>query len=485
MSSDSNTRSDSNTSQALLVSGSAATFSQVWRMAVVFATHMVLRRLVGPGDWGIWHWAEPIFLLLGQFRDLGMPGHLVRMKNPRPWGNFLFFEGLGGLIVGSAVYLGAPWLAQGLPEADATEVTAVLRFLVLFLIFEGIAKVPLTYFEAELLIGRSVIPEVLRNMTYAVVSIVLALQGHGVGSFIVAHVLGALVFALSLLWQARDRLELHWQPSVNWELLRRGVPLLIMALFLLLTGKVDPLVLGLRFSPTTVGFYGMALFLAFLLPIAVALPVCRALYPALIRLLGDTHRFFEAYRLATILLLCLEILFSLGLFFNAETILAIFGGDTYRQAAPLLRILCFAPLCQPFSRCASEFLLTLHQDGLLVLASALSLFSLVGLGYVVTGWLGPVGMAWVNLLPVGTLLTTWAVYKVDPPAFRRLSWQLLQIYLLPLPLFGLVHYLVPGQSWTRLGAFLIASAVMLLVFAWRFRPDFERFFRQPTAVKDF
>ena len=86
------------TSKALLSSGGAATFSQVWRMAVVFATHIVLRRLVAPGDWGIWHWAEPVFLLLGQFRDFGIPGHMVRMKSPRPWGNFCFFEVLGGVL---------------------------------------------------------------------------------------------------------------------------------------------------------------------------------------------------------------------------------------------------------------------------------------------------------------------------------------------------------------------------------------------------
>lgn len=472
------------TSKALLSSGSAATFSQIWRMVVVFATHMVLRRLVGPGDWGIWHWAEPIFLLLGQFRDLGMPGHLVRMKNPRPWGNFLFFEGIGGIVVGIGVYLAAPWMAMGLPEADATEVVVVLRFLVLFLIFEGLAKVPLTYFESELLIGYSVLPEVLRNLTYAVVSILLALQGHGVGSFIVGHVLGAMVFALGLWWRAHGMMELRWQTAVNGTLLRRGVPLLVMSLFVLMTGKVDPLVLGLRFSPDVVGLYGMALFLAFLLAMAVALPVSRALYPALTKLRGDTVRFFEAYRLATIFLLALEVTFALGLFFNAETILVIFGGEPYRQAAPLLQILCFAPLCQPFSRCAGDVLLSLHQDRLLLISSLLSLLSLVGMGYLLTAWLGPAGMAWVNLLPVGTLLTSWAVYRVNRRAFGRLSWELLQVYLLPLPLFWVVHLIVPGQSWERLSAFLVTAAVALLLYAWRFRHDFESFFRQPRALKD-
>lgn len=473
--------SSNNVPKALLSSGSAATFSQVWRMGVVFATHIILRRLVDPGDWGVWHWSEPIFLLLGQIRDLGMPGHLVRMKNPRPWGNFLFFEGIGGLLAGIGIYFAAPWMAGGLPEADAVEVTAVIRFLVLFLVFEGLAKVPLTFFEAELMIGRSVMPEVLRNLTYAVVSITLAMQGHGVASFVVAHVLGALVFAVGLWYQAYGLMELPWQRGVNGELLRRGVPLLVMSIFVLMTGKVDPLVLGVHVSTEAVGRYGMALFLAFLLASAVALPVSRALYPALTRFLDDRPRFFEAYSLATIFLLALEVTFALGLFFNAETILVLFGGEPYRQAAPLLQILCFAPLCQPFSRCAGDVLLNLHQDSLLIAASVLSLLSLVGMGYLLTGHFGPAGMAWVNLLPLGTLLTSWAMYRVDPKAFRHLSWQLLQVYLMPLPLFLGMHWLMPEPSLARLAAFLLTAAVTLGLYAWRFRRPFEAFFRQPQA----
>ena len=470
-----------NTPKALLSSSGAAAFSQVWRMGVVFATYIILRRLLPPGEWGIWHWSEPIFLLLGQIRDLGMPGHLVRMKNPRPWGNFLFFEGIGGLLAGVGVYLAAPWMAGGLPEADANEVTAIIRFLVLFLIFEGLAKVPLTFFEAELMIGRSVLPEVLRNLTFAGVSIVMALHGHGAESFVVAHVLGALVFAVGLWYQAHGLMEVSWQRDVNWQLLKRGLPLLVMSIFVLMTGKVDPLVLGVHVSTDDVGLYGMALFLAFLLATAVALPVSRALYPALTRFLDDRPRFFEAYSLATIFLLALEVTFALGLFFNAETILVLFGGEPYREAAPLLKILCFAPLCQPFSRCAGDVLLNLHQDGLLIAASILSLLSLVGMGYLLTDRFGPAGMAWVNLLPLGTLLTSWAVYRVNPKAFGRLSWQLLQVYLMPLPFFFGMHWLMPEPSLARLAAFLLTAAVVLALYGWRFRHQFEAFFRQPQA----
>ncbi len=464
-----------NISKNLLHSASAATFSQVWRMVVVFATHMVLRRLIEPGPWGIWHWSEPLFLLLGQVRDLGLPGHMVRMEKP-PWGNFLRFELLWGLVCAVTIFFAAPWITWIFKESGP-EVEAVVSALALFLFFEGLAKVPLTFFEAELLIGRSVVPEMLRNATYAVVSIGLALGGHGVWSFVVAHIAGALVFAATL-WLAawKHEIPLRLETGIDLELVRKGLPLALMSVLVLLTGRIDPIVLGLRFSPEEVGQYGLALFLAFLVAIAVALPVSRALYPALKKLEHDPAGSFEAYRLATVLVLLIETLFALFLFTNAETVLVLFGGEPYREAAPLLRILCFAPLCQPFARCAGDVLLIRHQDRLLIHASLLSLGSLVGLGYFLTGILGPEGMAIVNLLPLGTLLTTWAIFRVDPSGFRHLCVDLLWVYLAPLPFFLAVLSgdLTPAA---RFGASLAACAAATALYAWRFNRPFLTFFR--------
>ena len=475
------------TSRALLRSSHAAVLSQVWRMGVVFATHMLLRRLVDPGPWGVWHWSEPIFLLIGQLRDLGMPGHVVRLDEPRPYRAFFRLQMVGIVLTGGMVLLAAPWMARGFKEADSAEVTAVVRVLVLFLLFEGLAKIPLTYFEAELRIEESLVPELLRNATFAAVSLVLAIQFRGVWCFVVGHVAGSAVLALALwvrAWPGLGPALRRRVSSLPWfdeakELLRLSLPLVVMSILVLLLGRIDPLVLGLRFEPTVVGHYGMALFLAFLLSILVALPVSRALYPALQRLKGDPVRFFEAYRLATIVILALEVPYAFSLFLNSEVLLGIFGGAEYPGAATIyLQVLCFAPLLQPFSRCAGDVLLIRHHDGVLIVSSILSLVSLAGVGYVLCGFLGPVAMAWVNLLPFGTLVVAWAVWRIDPPAFRGLGKDLALIYTLPVPVFWAVRELTPAESYLRLGASFLATGIVLAAFALRYRRDFVRFFRR-------
>jgi O-antigen/teichoic acid export membrane protein len=461
--------------KSLLNSTRAATFSQILRMVVTFGTYAVLRRWVEPGAWGIWHWSEPLFLLLGQVRDLGLPGHVVRLEQPRPYGNLLRIELIWGLLAGILVVFGAPQLAL-LFKDPSYEVVHVVQALALFMFFEGLAKVPLTWCEAELQIGRSVPAELARNFTFAVVALSLGWHDFGVWSLVVAHIAGGAMFAAVLWWRTWGSIEFHFSEDGDSRLLKKSLPLVLMSLLVLLTGKIDPWVLGIHFDAADVGRYGMVLFLSYIIAIYVALPVSRALYPALSGL-RDDHRFFGAYRLATLLLLAVEVLAALGLFVNAEVALLIFGGEEYLGMAPVLRILCFAPLVQPFSRCANDMLLNLHKDVVIIVSSGLTLVSLVGLGYFLSKSYGLAGMAWANLLPVGSLVVTWAVWRVAPVSFWRLLGDLLMLYLVPLPFFGLAWWVAGENLWLRLGLSLLAAGISTMIYQRRHQHEFRAFFQ--------
>ena len=464
------------TTQALLTSSGAATFSQILRMVVTFGTYIVLRRWVDPAPWGIWQWSEPLFLLLGQVRDLGLPGHLVRLEKPRPYGNLLRVEGLWGFVFALLVVFLAPWMA-GFFEEPSPTVVLVVQALALFLFFEGLAKVPLTWCEAELQIGRSVPAEIARNLTFAALSLYLASENYGVWSMVLGHIAGTAVFA-AVLWAMMWRsMDLRFAPGGDIPLLRKSLPLVVMSVLVLLTGKVDPLILGLRFDADEVGRYGLTLFLAFLIAIFVALPVSRALYPALSELRDDAHQFFRAYRLATILLLAIEVLAAWGLYLNAEIALYLFGGAQYVGMAPVLRILCFAPLVQPFSRCAGDMLLNLHKDFVIITSSVLTLMSLFGLGLYWMDIHGLAGMAWANLLPIGSLLVIWAVWKIDPPGFWRLGRDLVVVYLVPLPFFALALWMAGDHLWFRLVLSLLAAGAAAGVYFLRYQAEFRAFFQ--------
>ncbi len=463
------------TPRLFLRSVGAGTVSQIWRVGVRYAVEILLRRLILPTHWGLWGWGEPLFLLLGQLRDLGLPGHVVRSRQ-RPYGNFLAVELLWGGATGALIWVGAPLLAGAYSEPNP-DVIPVLRALTLFLFLEGLAKVPLTYFEAEIAVGRTVLPEVARNLTFAAVSLALAVQGRGVWSLIVAHIAGVAVFAATLWWRAlKHRMPLTWVPGATLPLIRASLPLMLISLLILLAGFVDPFVLAARFSGATVGIYTFALLLAFLVSRQLALPVNRALFPTLVKLGGDRKGQFEAYRLATLFLLAVEVPTAMLLFANAELVVRMVGGEQWPASADFLRILCFAPLVQPFSRCANELLMSRHQDRVLVLSSLLTLLALAGGGVALTFPLGAAGMAWANFLPLGAAVSAWAVYRISPAGFRALTADLARVYLIPAPLF-LLAYLAAGDhlAW-RLALSIVAAALGFAAYVGLFGPRFRRFF---------
>ncbi len=468
------------TTRRFLHSSGAALFSQAWRVVVTFGTMMILKRLIPAGDWGLWNWAMPLFLILGAARDLGLVFHVVRVKS-RPYGNLLALELVwGGMLVG-LTFLGAPFLARAYSEPHP-EIVTVLRFLTLFLFFEGLSTVPRVYFEGELKISRAVAPELVRNVTMAALSIGLAFAGYGLWSLLIGHVASAGLYAVMMWWRAWGDIPLVWQRDEAWPLIRDSLPLATIWFVTILVRHVDPLILGARFQGATVGNYVFAYENAFRVTEIIFPAIARSLYPALVAFRENAKRLFETYSLATLLLQAVEVPLAYFLFLNAELTLMILGGSQWVEAPTYLRILCFAPLVDPFSRLGGEILKVKHRDGLWILCAVISLMTFVIGGYFWTTALGPVGMAWINLLPLGAIPMAWALYHVAPEGFCTLLKRLLFVYLVPLPFFAAAYGLSSDESVLRFVLSLLAGALSLAVVWQRYGSDFIRFFRHPPTV---
>lgn len=471
----------SNLGGKLLRSSSAATVSQVWRMGTTFVTQMILRRLVAPDDWGVWHWAvDFLFLILGQVRDLGLPAQVVRDPG-RPYGAFLAVELVWGAVASALLLAAAPALALLAPES-AFPAVPLLQALVLFFFLEGLGKVPLTYFEAELSIERTLAPEIVRNLVYVALSLSLAWAGFGVVSLLVAHVAAAAAYTGQLWWRARGHMRLAWSGEGLGRLLRSSTPLMLMAMVLLAVESADYQIMGLRFADEVVGLYGGALVISMLVMRALEWPLRRALYPTFVAVRDDRRRFFETYRLSTILLMAVHVPVA-GVFFTSAPTVLLLWGPEYPPAAPFLRLLALVPLVQPFARCAEDVLLPRHEERLLTAAAVLNLIALVALGMWWTGVLGPVGMAWAKLFPLGSILVAWAVWRVDPRGFGRLCVDLGKLYGVAAVLFGAAWLAAGDGPWLRFALALVAGAASFAVYVGLFGGTFRRFFSAEAAAR--
>lgn len=447
-------------------------------MLSTLGAQLVLRRYIPPEDWGLFQWASVVFLLLGAVRDLGLGYHVLRTE-PRPYGNLLALEGLWGGFLFAMACLAAP-LGQLLYAGSHEHTVSVLRLMALFMLLEGLATVPRIYLEGELQVGRAVGPELVRNLVFVGTACALASQGFGVFSLAIGHTLATAVYAATLWRRVWGEIPLTFAAEGMKRLLIDSSPLAIIWFLAILIRWIDPLVLGLRFPFEDVGNYTFAFEWATMAAGQILLPaITRAFYPALLRFGARSRETFRAYSLSTLFILIFEVPAAFFLFLNADKVVLLVGGGQWTAAPTYLRILAFAPLVDPFTRLGGEMMKALRWDRLWIVASLLTVLAYGVGGYVLTGVLGPSGMAWINLVPLGSAVIAWAVYRISPEGFRALGRQLLFVYLAPLPFFAAAYGLAGDDLTLRFGLSIVAGCCAVSVSAWRFGAEFRDFFRKP------
>ncbi|MEM8994436.1 MAG: oligosaccharide flippase family protein [Acidobacteriota bacterium] len=458
------------TARKLVSSAGAATVSQVWRLAVTFLTHMALRRMLGPEELGPWFWAEPLFIILAQVRDLGVPGHIVR-EEERPYGNFLRLQISWGFLFTGLVFFCAPLIA-GFYEDTSAPIVDMVRALCVFLVVQGLGAVAMIYFEAELEVIKTIPAELARNAVFAVLSLGLAWRGHGVWSIVIGHIAAAGVFAAMLWWAAWKekrvgRLSLRVLPKTG-RLVWVSLPLMVMAVLEQLVLKLDAFILALRFPSEVVGTAGLAIYAVFFFSRLLADPVGRALYPALVRYADRPARAFEAFRLATVLLASMAAPLAFFLYVNAELAALFLGGEEWVGAADYLRFLSLVPLIRPLAMFGLELLLTRHMDRLLILYTFANLVSLGTLGwFLVQTDLGANGMAIAGYFPLGILFLAWGIHRMSPPGFGVLLRQLAELYLVSAVLFVPLAYALSTDALALRFAFSAVAGLAALGWAWK------------------
>lgn len=458
-------------------SASAATLSQIWRLAVTFTTMWVIRReFLGPEELAVWMWVEPVFVLLSIARDLGVNGHLVRLRR-RLYGNFLLIELIWGTLFALALYGLAPWIASFFKGHDQQTVE-IVRVMAAFLWVQGLGLVPLTYFEAEHKITWAVPAELVRNTAFAIGSLFLVWRGFGVWAVVWAQLIGAVLFTITLWWTGRRQVALEFDLREIPELIRGSLPLALLSVLEQAVLYLDVLLLGLVLAPEQVGFAGLAVYALFFFSRLMADAIGRAVYPAIVAYRDEPEKAFGLYRVATLTLVCCNVPLAFFLHHNAEFVAHFLGGDRWVGAADYIRVAAFVPFIRPLTMFGREYLLVAHRDGLLVAYTLGNLLSLGLLGWwLVSTDLGALGMAIASYFPLGTAFLAWGLRQLSPPDFARLIREMLTLYGFGTLIFAGL-WLVPRTSTATLfGASVVAGLLFLALCARRHGDEVRDFLR--------
>ena len=288
--------------------------SQLAATGANIATKLVLARLIAPSDLGVYTLALLITLGADMLVDLGVSQHIVREKE-RPYGNFLALR----TTISVALFLGIQAVAPALDHWGAS-FPSVVRAMSVLIVVKAISGVPNVFLDRELLIQRSLIPQLLRIVSMGAVSIGLASKGHGVWALVWGTIIAESLFALMIWRAARGTVRIEWTWRHTKSLVWGSKLLFLIGLMGFALQQGDVAIIGVLLTPRDVGYYTMAYTLIILVSKVVESAVFRVIYPVFCEKSGDLAELGRTYRFATLAITAVEAPIYFFLLFNAPVL---------------------------------------------------------------------------------------------------------------------------------------------------------------------
>jgi O-antigen/teichoic acid export membrane protein len=324
-------------------------------MALAFLANLVLARLLGATEYGIYAYVIAWTTLLGSLASLGLPTVVLRFAASyhakEQWSllhGVVRYAERRVLLAGLAVFIGGAAVValfgESLPRSLSSTLYVGFALIPLLALLELRSAVVRT-------LGRIVSALVPLNVVrYVVVLAIMLILGVGAELVIgaplamVVMLIGVLVSVIAIsvaMHRARPAAMAKTAASSKdhqaWR--RAAIPLFVMAGTQILLNRADVLMLGWLVDTTTAGIYSVASRIAGLTSFALIAinaafaPMISALYTR-----GEIERLQNMVTTAAWWTIAVALSIALPLFVLSEFALRIFG-EAFVSGAPALRIL--------------------------------------------------------------------------------------------------------------------------------------------------
>ena len=226
-----------------------------------FGISIMLARLLGPHEFGMYAVAYVALTAMQTFNELGVSLAIVRWEGDP--GKIIPTVATISIAVSALTYigcfLGAPAYASAMGAPGAT---SVVRVLAIAILIDGFANAPSGLLQRRFHQRQKVIALQVGGWLGTGVTIALAWSGYGAMSLAVGQVIGALAVVILFVTYAPESLRLGFNRSEARALLRFGLPLAGSNFIVFAVTSVDQLVVGHLLGARMLGYYVLALNLA-------------------------------------------------------------------------------------------------------------------------------------------------------------------------------------------------------------------------------
>lgn len=386
------------------------------------AVAVVLARVLGPQEYGIWGMALAAVALLNGLAGGGMQQVVVKelVRRPQREKQILGSAFIIRLSLSLAA-LAAAWLASALPVLDRPGLALTIIILALAWLPQSLSGVVASLFQSRLQDQLNVKARGLATVGEALAKCLATLGGAGLAILAAIQVLGSLArAALGLRF-----LPGGWRQARQWRVERETTrqlwgeswPMIFWVSMVAVYTSIDQLMLGAMVGPAATGQYLAALRLA---RIWLVLPplILPSIFPYLVRLREQDkplydQRFAQVFYLFTWSAIGLSALVSLP----AHGLIELVYGAQYSQSGTVLAILAWSNVLSFQGIARGQWILAEGLQRYSILYASVGAVTNVGANLLLIPPLGGVGAAWATLLSqVCSILLTPLFFQATRPS---------------------------------------------------------------------
>lgn len=375
-------------------------------MLIQFISGIILARLLTPYDWGCIGMLAIFVVMAETLIDGGFGSALIQKKRPTQEDySTVFFWNLGlSVFLYAVLFISAPAIASfyNIPLlCPVLRVEGILLFLYAFNIVQRNQLVKNLRFKILSIVT------IVSSITSLTITIIMAYHGYGVWSLVALRILSVGIPALFFWFYVR------WRPkwTFSWasfrELFDFGLYVFLTHLINTFCHRIQGLLIGKFYSPSTMGYYSKADRNENMLSSAISSVISQVVYPLYAEVQNDKSRLGNMIRKMTMTLSYLSFPLIMILLLCAKPVFILLYSERWLDSVPYFQVLCIAGVAWCLQAVNTMSIAAIGKSKTMFIWTIVK--RIVGTTFIVAG-LYLYGM---RGLLVGVVLNQWFAYFVN------------------------------------------------------------------------
>ena len=302
-------------------------------------TPMILARLLMPEDFGMIAILSVFISIAQTLVNNGLGNSIIQKKDSDDLDcSTVFYTQFAiAIICYGVLFVAAPFIAKLYKNP---ELSLMLRIMSLSIVISAIGAIQITVMKKNMQFQKSFAINTFATIVYGVVGIGLAYAGFGPWSLVWANLANGIALPLGAIFMVRWRPTLEFSFERLKSLFSYSWKLTVGWLIGTLHQDLYVLVVGKRFSATTLGYYNRAGSFPQIISKTVTEVVDGVMFPAMSQIQDDREKLRSITK--TLLSMNSYILFPifLGLSAVAKNLVTIILTEKWLPSVPMMQIVC-------------------------------------------------------------------------------------------------------------------------------------------------